>query len=743
MKAASLFEDTNPHELKELLGQIQTRELALPDFQRDFVWDPGATQELIISIANGFPAGSILRIRNTHNLFAAREFEGAPSLNGKRATYLVLDGQQRLTSLYQAFYGCGEHRFFVDLKLLMETGDFEDSIFHLRSEHRRIRQLGQVETQAASLVLPLSVIFGQKGGFIGWVMHVSDSIADAARSKKVREQLMNAGEWVTAIDDYKFPVVTLSELTKPEAVCTIFETLNRTGVKLSVFELLTARFWAEELNLRALWDQAQQDHPIIGRFDLDPYYLLQIAALLREDAAPSCKRSDVLRLKSDHVRRVWDDVVWGVQEALTILRDDCGVWLPQWLPYTALLVPMGAILAKQRALKGPGVAAARQKVVRWFWSCVFGQVYENSPNSKAATDVREVPPWLTGGPTPQSISTLRFDPEVLRTVTPRQRGLYRGAMALILRRSPRDFHKGGPLDGDLILAGQADDHHVFPAAYLNKQRIPERTRDAILNRTLIDRETNIRINARKPSMYLAEIRAQLRTSFSEVLASHLLPGAPDAANPLLRDDFEGFLSARLEEFQHEIQKATGSTLRDAILIAPEWTDAKPTEDEDEADEDSDEDTAAAEADQLWRSDGKKWHLEHRCSPPVAKRLESLIELLNQNAGPFSVSWNQRSYINLYLGDTIWAEIHTKAHQLILAIWTLSEALAKANLATKLGVKTFETNMTLADKIALPSSLQVKLGRDGYWRIRIRIKDDMDIGAPALSEFMRDWRATLP
>jgi uncharacterized protein with ParB-like and HNH nuclease domain len=76
----SLFEDTNPKALKELLGEINSRTMALPDFQRDFVWEPGATQELIVSIANDYPAGSILRVRDEKGVFAAREFEGAPKL---------------------------------------------------------------------------------------------------------------------------------------------------------------------------------------------------------------------------------------------------------------------------------------------------------------------------------------------------------------------------------------------------------------------------------------------------------------------------------------------------------------------------------------------------------------------------------------------------------------------------------------------------------------------------------------
>ena len=111
----NLFEDTNPRALKELLAEIHNRSAVLPDFQRDFVWDPSATKELIVSIANNYPAGSILRVRDAKRVFAVREFEGAPVRAGATHTFLVLDGQQRLTSLYQAFYGVGEHRYYLDL----------------------------------------------------------------------------------------------------------------------------------------------------------------------------------------------------------------------------------------------------------------------------------------------------------------------------------------------------------------------------------------------------------------------------------------------------------------------------------------------------------------------------------------------------------------------------------------------------------------------------------------------------
>jgi len=119
---------TNPISLSYLLGSIHQRRLALPDFQRDFVWMPRATEQLIESIARSFPAGSLLFYPFQPNTFKPRSVENAPALNGDPLE-LVLDGQQRLTSLYQAFYRVGDHRYFMDLRRLMEDADVQEAVF--------------------------------------------------------------------------------------------------------------------------------------------------------------------------------------------------------------------------------------------------------------------------------------------------------------------------------------------------------------------------------------------------------------------------------------------------------------------------------------------------------------------------------------------------------------------------------------------------------------------------------------
>ena len=555
----ALFEDTNPRELKELLSQIHSGDSALPDFQRDFVWEPSATQELIVSIANNYPAGSLLRVRNTHNLFAYREFQGAPALNGYKSTFLVLDGQQRLTSLYQAFYGVGEHQFFLRLKNLMDGQDFDDSIFHLRATTKRAKRLEQLEVQAPEFILPLSVLKGGAGRVSRWTMQCIRLLElDNDARVALEDKLANIQEtWIQMIDDYRFPVVTLSDETDAAAICTIFETLNRTGIKLSAFELLTARFWPKKVNLRQLWSDALEKYPSIGGFLVDPYYVLQIISLASR-AAPSCKRSDVLNLETTDIETYWEAAVAALDKTLQILKEDCGVAIYKWLPYYTILIPFAAVLTKRPMPTGPEAAVVRDKLVRWYWCSVFGQAYENAPNSQSAKDLNEIMNWLDGGDAPATINEFRFDPLSLGDTTPRQRALYRGSICLLLRNGSRDFHSGQPISGDLIVEIHIDDHHIFPNSYLKKResQITARLRDSVLNRTLIDRTTNQRISDRAPSDYMAEIRNTLGDEkFSTLLSSHFIPGDP--SSPIWSDDFEAFLAQRQDALWEQVREVTG------------------------------------------------------------------------------------------------------------------------------------------------------------------------------------------
>lgn len=553
---------TNPISLRHLLSEINERELALPDFQRDFVWDPRATEELLESISRSFPAGSLLFMPWRENTFTPREIQGAPELDGCTPQKLILDGQQRLSSLYQACYGVGEYRYFVDFKPLLEDDDVEEAIFY---RHRNwIKKYSTVEQQAELLTLPLGVLFGGDG-FHAWLEQIASHIEMKGEEISVpRAKMREAYEkYVKPIEDYHFPVVELAPSTSLEAVCSIFETLNRTGIRLSVFDLLAARFYAKGLDLRRKWEQTVLDHPIIEEFEIDRYYVLQSVALR---AKGSVKRGDVLDLSVEDVAEHWDSVTAGYQAALEMLRDECGVLTGRWLPYGYMLVPMAALWDQAIEIGGPASAVNRSRLQRWFWCSGISAAYDRAANTQAAKDYAELRRWIGGGAEPATVAEFTFQPERLRETTPKQQSVYKALMALVLRNKAKDFHRGRELTATSIAARRVDDHHIFPRAYLNppadEPAYPRQLVDCILNRTLIDAETNQRIGKRPPNQYLGEIRDELEPvaqgAFAEVLDSHLLPTGPDS--PLIDADFAAFLDWREGRLATEIGELTETSI---------------------------------------------------------------------------------------------------------------------------------------------------------------------------------------
>jgi hypothetical protein len=311
------------------------------------------------------------------------------------------------------------------------------------------------------------VLKGGAGGVLEWIIKLTNPLPIDKRVSLLDALMKIRERWIAAIDGYHFPVVTLSEKTEPDALCTIFETLNRTGVKLSVFELLTARFWPKKINLRELWDSALATHQIIGDFEIDPYYVLQ-AISLAGSRTPTCKRGDVLNLTPETINEWWDKVISGLALGLEILRDDCKVMLPKWLPYQTMVAPLAAVLARAGLPKTAEAGARREMIKRWFWCAVFGQAYESAPNSQSARDVADFDTWFAGGAAPDSVSSFRFDPKALRDLTPRQRSIYRATICLILVAGARDFHTQSVITGKLMADAGIDDHHVFPNDYLLK-----------------------------------------------------------------------------------------------------------------------------------------------------------------------------------------------------------------------------------------------------------------------------------
>lgn len=541
-----LFE-TDKRPLTYLLDQVDQGELALPDFQRSFVWEANATRELIASIVASYPAGSLLLLQGGAKVFRPRSVEEAPALNGQ-PPYLVLDGQQRLTSLYQAFAGKGTHRFFLNIRELLDGYELDETVevYH----HTKTARWSATEGQAADLMLPMSRL----RSYAFWVMEVvaAREAAGEDRQKLQGRLLEIEKEYVKPVELYQFPVTTLAATTPAEAVCNIFETLNRTGVKLSVFELLTARAFAKDIHLRDLWSEARKRQPILDDFKIDPYYVLQVIAQWQRN---SPKRSAVLALDPEaDIAPNWTKAVDALASVLTMLRDECGVLVAKWLGYYTMLITLAAAWPVVNEKGGPAVGARRSKLQRWFWCTSFIGRYDNAANSNTEQDAQILTAWLRGeGPEPEIVSTFFFDPSRWRDVTGRQRALYRTTIALSMRRSPLDFHEFKPLNKPIIDGQAVDDHHIFPRKFLSDsgQGGPV---DSVINHTLIDKITNIRIGGNAPSLYLAEMREELHGALPEILSSHNLPAAEDG--PLWQDRFEDFLQWRQDRLAEELSIVT-------------------------------------------------------------------------------------------------------------------------------------------------------------------------------------------
>lgn len=543
--------------IKELMDDMKRGRLAIPDFQRSFVWDPADTQKLLVSIIARYPAGTLLFWEQKDPQIKYRSFEGFNG-NLKGSATLVLDGQQRLTSIFQALAGVGQQRFYVDLNLLgtldseapglLDASRLDDVIVYrdLTARSTRRRPPTNAIEEIRQSLFPLSLIDSEL--IEEWLDVMEDALEGEdwkERRNKVRQLVRR---YLRPIGNYRFPVVELPETTPLDAVCRIFETINRTGVKLSVFELLAARFWPAGVDLRQAWDEARRKHPILPSFEIDAYYLLQAVSLRAtweksNGARASAQRSDVLELTPEQFAKYWDEVAQGASRALKFLRDECGVLAPKWLPYSMLLVPLAAVWHEVESKRSAEKGSALQKIRRFFWCSVFSRNYDQGGNSQAGKDYTDLSSWLNeGDKIPEAVDGFSFAGEVLDTARTNLQALYKGVIAITLSSGARDFHSGSNLTPEKILEESIDAHHIFPKKYLEENGDPGNS-ELILNRALIDKRTNQSIGKRSPSEYLATMEEALgEEEVIGILQSHLLPA--ERNSPLRHDNYGAFLLSR-------------------------------------------------------------------------------------------------------------------------------------------------------------------------------------------------------
>ena len=602
--------DTNPVLLQTLLKTCEDGKLQLPDFQRSWVWEEERIMSLIASVSRGFPMGALMSLKSKIGegvIFARRSIEGTPAAAAQmQPEQLLLDGQQRMTSLYQscmrrhvvstitAKKRLVKRWFYIDIRKAVNAEADRDAAIFAVPEDRKMKEnfdrdivldISTAELEYESLMYPLNQAFNwdnwqeEFGDY--WIGKGQPEMREVFKKFK-NDVLKNFAE-------YQVPVIALGADTSHEAVCLVFEKVNTGGKALDAFELLTAMYAAQDHKLRDDWlgDEKSDDADrklgtqkrlaAFGRAagqaqgvlaNVAATDFLQAIALLhtkevrlaaiadpmkKENDWPAVRatRQSLLDLPLAAYKNHRQAVRLGFERAAKFLRQQ-QIHRVKDLPYQTQLVPLAAIFAEigDKAEH----ATNNEKIARWYWCGVFGELYGSAVESRFAKDILEVPAWLDGGSPPSTVADGVLRADRLLTMRSRLSAAYKGLQALLLRQGAIDFRSGQAFDQTVFFDEDVDIHHIFPQDWCGKQtpKIPPSIYDSVINKTPLGYRTNRIIGGVAPSAYLGKLEngklgpsGQIieppiaKATLSAYLQTHCIP-VPE----LYADDFTSFMTAR-------------------------------------------------------------------------------------------------------------------------------------------------------------------------------------------------------
>lgn len=587
---------TNPVSLQELLNKAHNGQIQLPDFQRGWVWDDCRIKGLLASISRGFPVGAVLTLGARGAVrFKARLVQGVDLDSAPDASEFLLDGQQRLTSLYQALRHSGPvevHKhgkktrrwYYIDMKeATAGNGDHENAIVSVpdnkigtRNFSKDVLDLSCPEREYEQHMFPAKLLFDMAPTWqLKYIQYWNNRGGDQHTGDPVQFYKEFTERVIQSFHQYQLPVIQLDKATPKEAVCTVFEKVNTSGVSLTVFELVTASFAAESegFSLRDDWAKRREKmHLNFGGVlqGIDGMNFLQAVTLLKtqedrmeamkngQDAnrAPpiSCKKRDILSLRLEHYCAWADRVESGFRHAAKFLLSEY-VYGRHNVPYNTQLVPLAALYVHLGRELDP--ASAKEKLARWYWSGIFGEAYGGAIETRYSEDLAQVTEYIRGGSEPSRIEQASFLPERLLTLRTRKSAAYKGVHALLMKKSARDWNNGSKLDLLTYLNENIDIHHVFPVAWCKRKKISSGVYNSVINKTPLSARTNKMLGGDGPSVYLKQLVKVTGDDerLRRVLATHLIE-----MEHMKTNNFSDFFVERGESLLRLIGEAIGREL---------------------------------------------------------------------------------------------------------------------------------------------------------------------------------------
>lgn len=608
--------------LQQLLKAIDEGKVQLPNLQRDFKWTRPRIKALLETVQKNHPTGSLLFLktpRTSDPPFGAIPFRYSAPKAEALPEYLVLDGQQRLTSCYVALFNKGSLEagtsYYIDLLKLHglhvnrgpgEEIDFLDAIQHSRWNASPGQFLQSKHWLSFSLLRtsddsnrPREVLKDALRAYRNAIRETDDFGEATAYYDFVENELEGYLEGFYA---YAFPVIILPETLSVAAVCKIFETINSQGLKLGAFDLAVASFIRQGEDLKSRWAAAKENESVAA-LDKDGTNLLQTVALLA--GKPSKKAGLPQALTAKDIADNWSNAMRGMELAAKLIGDTGGGNPPssQYLPYDGILPALATVLHRLEALKLSDLARskARNDVIRWYFSSALGQRYNEGTDVLQSQDRDEVFNYAIGPASASPPIGMGIQPwSVSSWSNASPSGAIGKALLCVLNfEGPKDPVMVAKVGlGASSVSTQL--HHIFPRAYL-RDRLPEgaksRRINSMLNQTFLSAETNRFVSKAAPSQYIGELVSQIQKASSfdkegatkalrECLRGHLIDD--DAWNALLKDDYDAFLRFRARRFAEVLQTKFFVQLRD-LSESPEEEDALSLEEESDG-EDDDSDT---------------------------------------------------------------------------------------------------------------------------------------------------------
>lgn len=518
-----------------LKSQVQTGDIKIPQFQREFVWSVEASAKLLDSIVKNYPIGTFIfwessetlrAVRNVGNLEFAQKPEGA-------SIKYVLDGQQRLTSLVAGLTG---------QKITRANGkidDFSNIYVNLTAKDDEaiiITDVSQLEDlQYISLMDAMETKFSVL--------------------KKYPEQLMDEIQQIKEkITNYQFPVVSLMG-AKIDIATEVFTRINTSGKSLTVFDIMVAKTYDEVQGFdlsekyRALIDELK----VVGYDTMPNTVILHLIALLLNENQ-ECDKGAILNLDKQKFIDIFEDAINAIKSAIDYFKLQYGISVSRILPYHILIVPFAYFFYYHKEKPTGDMAKHLENL---FWRCALSERYSASTESKLSQDIKKVD-LILKGQAPTYDWTVDTSPEyIIKNGTfATGKSYIKAILCLYASFKPKSFNTNSDvnLSNDALKQSNSRNyHHFFPKSYLKKlSKYDDDFINHILNITMIDDELNkVKIRDKKPSEYMAICQVQ-NDKLIETMKTHLIDDLQTFG--IWQDDYDEFIKQRAKQVSQEIKK---------------------------------------------------------------------------------------------------------------------------------------------------------------------------------------------